>query len=63
MRFLVLLLLAGCVDTAITPEDWADAERMCAGQKGVAWAENSTKWLAVKCENGMTFAKRRQEDE
>jgi len=65
MRILVCLslLLAGCVDTAITPEDWADAERMCAGQKGIATVHMGSRWMDVECKNSMKFAKKRQESE
>ena len=63
MRILVCLLLVGCVDKSITPDDWEHAERMCAGQKGIATVHMGDRWMNVECKNGMEFAKKRKDDD
>jgi len=55
------LLLAGCYP--VTAEDWADAERMCERQGGIAEVRIKEYWIHAECKNGMRFAKRRQDDE
>ena len=57
MRLLLSLLLVGC-SLNVTPENVADAERMCERQKGYASINVMRRWLTVECNNGMVFKKR-----
>ena len=56
MRYLILLFLTAC-QVVVTPEIVADAERMCAGQKGYKYIISEPRWITVKCNNDMTFKK------